>query len=129
MTDVQTYTVLLDYNVDRTGVESEEKLKFIRSILEALDVEVDSEVWPEPPETSLTLENKIKLRQQLSSLGLIILEQSDGSLEVYHDNQMIGEWKQPFYVLKTDPSQIDPKKKLYLEMHVSFSSPLFETST
>lgn len=118
-----TYTVLLDFNSDKAAVESEEKSKFIRSILEALSIEVD--FWP-AEQAALSIENKIKLRHMLNELGLIIRELADGTLEVYFEQQLIGEWSKPFYVLKTDLSQVDPKKKLYLEMHVSFSSPLFE---
>lgn len=117
-----TYTLLLDFNSDKTAVEGEEKAKFILSILEALDVEID--FWS--PIEPLSIENKIKLRQILNDLGLIILENVDGSIEVYFEQKLIGEWRQPFYVLKKDLTKIDPKKKLYLEMHVSFSSPLFE---
>lgn len=118
-----TYTVLLDSNANKTAVESEEKAKFVRSILESLSIEVD--FWP-AEEAVLTIEKKIQLRQMLSELGLIILEQVDGTLEVYFEQKLIGEWRKPFYVLKTDLNQVDPRKKLYLEMHVSFSSPLFE---
>lgn len=117
-----TYTVLLDFNSDKNAVESEEKSKFIRSILEALDIEVD--FWP--ADEALNIEKKVKLRQVLNELGLIICENADGTLEVYFEQQLIGEWRKPFYVLKKDLGQIDPKKKLYLEMHVSFASPLFE---
>jgi len=118
-----TYTVLLDFNSNKRAVEDEEKAKFIRSILEAMNIEVD--FWS-PQETTLTIETKIKLRELLSELGLIILETTDGEVEIYFEQKLIGEWRKPFYMLKKDLSQVDPRKKLYLEMHVTFSSPLFE---
>lgn len=118
-----TYTVLLDTNTDKRSVEAEEKAKFIRSILAAMDIEV--EFWS-PEEATLSVENKIKLREMLGLLGIIILETAEGELQVYFEQKLIGEWRKPFYMLKKDLSQVDPRKKLYLEMHVTFSSALLE---
>ncbi len=120
-----TYTVLLDVRADRLSAESEEKAKFLRTVLKAMNVEVD-DLWA--PDEELTQENKIKLRGRFNELGLIVLDNVGGTFEVWFESQPIATMEKPSYVLKRDLDVLDPKKQLYLEMHVSFSSPLFVAS-
>lgn len=121
-----TYTVLLDSNANTRECEDEERSKFIRSILESLSV--DLEFWPSD-KTVFTTEERISLRGLLKELDLTIVENVDGSLEVYFERKQIGEWRKPNYVLKSDPKEPDPKKRLYLEMHVTFTSVFEESAT
>lgn len=114
-----TYTVLLDANADLKQQEAEQKAEFIRSILEALDIRPD--FWP-PEESVLSVENRVKLRELLRQNELIIVESVDGALEIYLERDKIAEWRKPKYIRKIDASQRDPKKKIYLEMHVTCSS-------
>jgi hypothetical protein len=114
-----TYTVLLDSTADLKQCEGEQKAEFIRSILEAMDIH--PEFWP-PEESILSVETKIKLRALLLEQELIIVESVDGALEIYSARKKIAEWSKPKYVRKIDASQVDPRKKIYLEMRVTCSS-------
>jgi hypothetical protein len=44
---------------------------------------------------------------------------------VYIDNELVGEWHKCTYKLKKDLRQLDPKKRIYLEMQIDYWS-IFE---
>lgn len=112
------YTILLSHNEDTKQVELEEQTRFVRSILEALGIPLDFWNSAEP----LSLETKLKLRGVLNEYQIIILDDNDGKIEIYHEHNVIAVWHKCEYVLKQDLSQIDPNKKLYLEMRVNTQS-------
>ncbi|HEY4877143.1 MAG TPA: hypothetical protein VIH86_16305 [Puia sp.] len=116
------YTILLNRDEKTKAVEAQEQARFIKAILEALDILPD---WN--PDESLTIDSKIKFRKDLNTYNIHIADDADGGLKIYANNEVIGEWKKSKYILKTDRSQIDPNKKLYLEMHIDFWS-IFEES-
>jgi len=120
-------TILLNASENTHFIEEEEKSRFIRNILEVLGVDANgqlSEYWE--PNGILTVEGKIKLRSLLSSHDIQIIDNLGGEMKIYiksegHD-KLIAEWKKCHYKLKKDPAQVDPNKRLYLEMTTSFWS-------
>lgn len=114
------YTVLLDKSTNIREVEAEEQTRFVLSIIEALEVpfEWDSN---EP----FTILDKVRLRKVLSQYQITVLDDMGGGVKIYLEHQQIAEWKKPLYILKEDPSQIDPKKRLFIEMKCEFDS-IFE---
>lgn len=116
--------ILLNSNENTKQVEEEEKTRFVRSILESIGLPLE-DLWDE--EGYLSVENKIKLRGILSAHDIQIIDDYDGELQIYAAHQLIGEWKKCEYVLKKDLAQLDPSKKLYLEMHVNYWS-VFENT-
>lgn len=110
------YTVLLNKDDDTRKVEDEEKSKFIRNILEQMGLPVD-EFWTNT-DSALSVEEKIKLREILHAYNVIIIDSLDGHLQIYVENDLVGEWNKPYYKLKTDLRQINPYKRLYLEMTI-----------
>jgi hypothetical protein len=108
-------TILLDYNENTRQVEDEEKQRFLKSLLEEMGVPVQ-EIWAD--NALLSAEDKIKLRSFLNTYNVLVIDDFDGGLKIFVDNEMIGEWKKCNYVLKKDLSQLDKKKRLYLEMQV-----------
>jgi hypothetical protein len=109
------YTILLDKHEDTKDIERQEQARFIKTILDALEVNIE---WD--PNEPLTIESKLKLRQSLETYNIDVLNDTDGGIKVFANKDLIGDWSKPYYVLKQDYSQIDPDKKLYLEMHVNF---------
>ena len=105
--------ILLNASENTKQVEEEEKARFVKSVLEEVGIPLVN-VWDDAD--SLTIENKIKLRNVLSSFGVNIIDDLDGGLQVYIDREMVAEWKKPTYKLCRDHNQIDRKKQLYLEM-------------
>lgn len=114
------YTILLDKNESTKQVAAQEQARFIKSILEALEVPLD---WN--PDEPLSVDKKIELLKILSNYNINIIDNLDGEISIYVNTDLIAEWKKCKYKLKRDLTQIDPKKKLYIEMEVSFWS-IFE---
>ena len=108
-------TILLDYNENTKQVEDEEKTRFLRTLLEQMGVPI-GDFWIED---SLTIENRIKLRNVLTTFGVQVIDDLDGHLQVYVEGEKVGEWNKCTYKLKRDLKQLDPKKQLYLEMEVN----------
>lgn len=117
------YTILLDNSEKIREVETQEQARFIRSLLDALEVPIE---WN--PDEQLTVESKIQFKKSLNIYNINVIDDADGGLKVYVNNEMIGEWIKCKYKLKEDPSQLDSNKKLYLEMNVNFWS-IFEETT
>ena len=109
-------TILLDKDSDTRKVEEEEKSKFIREVLEQIGLPVN-EFWTDPNKI-LEVNEKIKLRQILNAYNIIIIDDLGGHLQMYVENDLIAEWKKCTYKLKTDLRQINPNKRLYLEMNI-----------
>lgn len=106
--------ILLNASDNTRQVEEEEKSAFVKSILDNIGIPMP-EVWGE--DGSLSIQGKIKLRGILSTYNVNVIDDKDGALTVYVEKEIVATWKKPSYILKRDLSQIDPKKKLYLEMH------------
>lgn len=115
-------TILLSYNEDTRQVEEEEKARFLRGILERCFENTDAAtqietIWS--VDGVLPASQKVKLRGILATYGLQVIDDLDGHLQVYLENELIGEWFKCTYKLKRDLREIDPRKRIYLEMEVN----------
>ena len=119
-------TLLLNYDENTKQVEEEEKNKFLYTLLEQMGVQVN-EFWQ--GEVNLSIDQKIKLRNILATYGIQVIEDLDGHMQVYVEGELVGEWHPCNYKLKKDLRQLDPKKKLYLEMHVNYWTIFEEQET
>lgn len=115
-------TILLNHNDDTSKVEEEERSRFLANILDSMGIEIE-DIWDEG--LVLSIEKKIRLRKLLYSYSVQVIDDAEGGMNVYVDNDLIGSWKKPHYVLKKDNLAIDPRKKLYLEMRINCYS-IFE---
>lgn len=111
------YTILLSKDADIFEVEEEEKLKFLRAILEML--EVDLNFWKED---SLNKESKLELREKLAQLSIMIENSPRGEMKIYHELKPIAIWYKPYYLFKKDNSQTEYSKRIWIEMSCSFDS-------
>lgn len=118
-------TILLSHNENTHQIEQEEKNRFLRDLLEQMGVPVD--VFWTNGETSLSVEQRVKLRGILIAYSIQVLDDSDGSMEVFVENELIAKWNKCAYKLKRDPGQRDPRKQLYLEMEVNCWSVFDDT--
>ena len=108
-------TILLNYDENTHKVEEEEKTRFLRNILQMMGVPID-EFWI--ADGALSIEQRIKLRSILVTYSIQVIDDLDGQMQVYVDNELVAEWHKCTYKLKRDLRQIDPRKQLYLEMEV-----------
>lgn len=109
-------TILLNYDDNIKKVEDEEKLRFLHDMLEQMGIPISNVL---DTTNSLSIEQKIKLREILTTYAIQVIDDLDGNMKIYVDNEKIGEWHKCIYKLKRDLSQLDPKKQLYLEMEVN----------
>lgn len=108
-------TILLNYDDNTQKVEDEEKTRFLKSLLEQMGVPID-DFWT--TDSSLSVNQKIKLRGILATYAIQVIDDLDGLLQIYVEGEKIAEWQKPSYKLKRDLKEIDPKKQLYLEMSI-----------
>lgn len=111
--------ILLNYNENTKQVEEEEKARFVQNILGILNLPV-GDLWNE--DLTMSVENRIKYINFLSMYSIDIVDSIDGELEIYCEDKKIAQWEKPTYVLKKDPSQVNPRRKLFLEMHLNYWS-------
>jgi hypothetical protein len=108
-------TILLNYDDNTQKVEDEEKTRFLKSLLEQMGVPID-DFWT--ADSSLSVNQKIKLRGILATYAIQVIDDLDGHMQVYVEGEKVGEWNKCTYKLKKDLRELDPKKQLYLEMYV-----------
>ena len=115
-------TLLLNYDENTKLVEEEERNKFLYALLGQMGIPV-SDFWTN--DSVLTVDQKIKLRNILSTYNVQVIDDLDGHMQVYVEDELVGEWFKCEYKLKRDLRQRDPRKQLYLEMQVNYWS-IFE---
>ena len=112
-----TYTVLLETSANTKEIEEQEKARFIRSIIDCLDINIEFD--PDKPQT---MRDKIVLRNNLKQFNISIIEDLNGGMQIFVDRDPIAEWKKPKYKLKENTAERDPRKKLFLEMNIELWS-------
>ena len=115
-------TILLNYNENTRQVEEEEKTRYLKDILERMGLPIQ-EFWT--TDNSLSIDQRIKLRDILVTYGIQVIDDLDGNMQIYVEGEKVAEWFKSSYKLKRDLRQVDPRKQLYLEMYVECWS-LFE---
>lgn len=117
------YTVLLDKTAAVREIEAEEQTRFIMSVVAALEVPFE---WNsnEP----FTIMDKVRLRKVLAQYNISVIDDMAGGIKMYLDRDQIAEFIKPTYILREDPVQIDPHKRLFIEMKYNVKS-IFEDAT
>ena len=105
-------------------VAEEEKMIFLRNLLEHMNLPVN-EFWQANMLLSSS-EQKIKLRDFLSKWAIQVISNSEGEMQIFNKDTLIGYWKNPIYKIKRDLQESDPKKQFYLELSVDYWSPFEE---
>jgi hypothetical protein len=106
-------TVILVDRQEARKVEHEEKTKWIYSILEKIGVPLEG-LWPEEP----SMENLRKMRVRLRKFGIDMIDDAADGVLIYANDDLIAEWKQPWYKLVEDTKERDIQYRFYYEMHL-----------
>lgn len=117
-------TILLNYSESVRKVEEDERNRFLYCLLEQMGVPI-AEFWT--IDDSLSAAQKMKLRNLLTTYDVRVLDDLEGNLEVYLENELVGEWHKCTYKLKKNLRELDPRKRLYLEMEVNYWSIFDDT--
>ena len=107
---------------DARAVEEEERNLFIKNVLEEVGVPLE-DVWPD---ISLTVEQKIRLRELLGKLEIEIIDDGDRGYTIYHNNTKLGIWDKPKFILREDNKARTLNKRLFFEMVINTWS-VFDT--
>lgn len=112
---------------DIRQVEAEEQYNFVREVLKCINLPLE-ECYPASGLfEDFTLEYKLKLRQVLSSFGVIILDDRDGGIEIYIDkppirNHLVAKWNKCTFELREDLSTINPRNRIYAVIYIDYWS-------
>ena len=112
-------TILLNSSENTRQIEAEEQGRFIYSILSQFGMPLED--WDGG---ELSVEQHMKLRKSLFTRGFEIINDMDGGVKIYlrndttKENDLIAEFKKPYYVLRKDQANINPNKRLYMEMRL-----------
>ena len=125
----------MNYNENTKQVEEEEKSRFLREILiqcfENTEIAFQIQnIWV--TDGVLSTDQKVKLRGILTTYGIQIIDDLDGHLQIFLEDELIGEWHKCTYKLRRDLRVTDPRKRVYLEMEVncwSHFDPIEEQET
>lgn len=120
-------TILLDYQENVKKVEEEEKLRFLKDLLEQMGVPY-LEAFETPDNLDLTPAQRSKLKNILLTYNIQVIDDRAGYMKVYVEGELIAEWNKCTYKIKRDYSQLDRKKQLYLEMEINCWT-IFEEET
>lgn len=112
-------TILLNHNANTVSIENEERTRFLFDILKKLNVPVD-DFWN--GNLSFSANEKIKLREILETYSIEVITNLEGHMQIFCNSELVAEWLIPRYVLKKDLRFTDPKKRLFLEMEVEYTS-------
>jgi hypothetical protein len=98
--------------------EKEWQYEFIYYVLESIGIpeEVLTGCFPEEGMGSMTVIHKIELRKQMNKFGVVIVDDRDGGIRIFVDSDKVAEWKKCRFVLREDLEEVDPSKRLYIEI-------------
>jgi hypothetical protein len=111
------YTILFDRNENIKEMEAQEQARFIRVVLDEIGIPIQFD-----PNKVLSIDEKIKFQKTINMYNISIVDDGDGGIKVFIERELKAEFYKCKYKLKQDLHKIDPKKRLYMEMIVEFSS-------
>lgn len=109
------YKIKVSRNDNLKAVEAQEQSRFIKSILEALEVPVE---WN--PDEPLSIDTKLKLRKEFDNYKINIIDDGDGGLKFFVETEIIAEWKKSVCRLIEDASKSKMSERLYYELEINF---------
>jgi len=99
-------------------IEEEWRFEFVYFVLEKIGIPHDILTGCFPDEINdLGVEHKIELRKHMSRFDVSIVDDLDGGIKIYVEQQLVAEWKKCKFVLKEDLKEVNPSKRLYMELH------------
>lgn len=107
-------------------VEKEWQWEFVFYVLNHMGIP-DEELMECLPEDGdylkISTNHKISLRKYMDKRDVTIVDDRDGGLKIYvfigelEEHILVAEWKKCKFIYKEDLRQIDPNKRVYVEVH------------
>jgi hypothetical protein len=113
------YSVITNYDIKSiSSAIEEEKLQFLVFVLDSMGINLDG-CFPDPLDPKLvTVDHRTKLRDILEKYNILIVDNKDKTFDIYLEKDKIASWKKHWVELKKDFSEIDPKKKIYVNINL-----------
>ena len=99
-------------------VEKEWQYEFIYYVLSNIGIpeNILNVCFPEDGLNALTVQHKIELRHHMNKFDVTIVDDLDGGIKIFVERDLIAEWKKCKFILKEDHKEINPSKRLYMEI-------------
>lgn len=99
-------------------VVEEWQYEFIYYVLSNIGIpeEVLGECFPEDGLDAFTISHKIALKKYMNTFDVTIVDDRDGGIKIFVEQDMIAEWKKCTFILREDSKEVDPSKRLYMEI-------------
>lgn len=107
-------------------VEKEWQWEFVFYVLNHMGIP-DEELMECLPEDGdylkISTNHKISLRKYMDKRDVTIVDDRDGGLKIYvfigelEEHILVAEWKKCKFIYKEDLRQINPNKRVYVEVH------------
>lgn len=106
---------------DIKKVEAEEQLVFTMDVLNQMGLPDLEHCFPVDgnPE-NYTVDQKIGLRHLLQKFNVAIINDGDGGVKIYVENELVAEWKKIFVCLKQDYNEVDRRKRLFAQINIEY---------
>jgi hypothetical protein len=112
--------IILADRSDFRQTESEEQYEFTKYVLSSIGLPDDliADVLPEYKD--FTVDLKIKLREVLKKFNVSIVDDRDGGIQYYVDNEPVAEWRKPFFKIVQNTRAKGISERTYIEIHCKF---------
>lgn len=99
-------------------VEQEWQYEFVYYVLDSIGIpeEILEGCFPEEGLDAFTVDHKIELRKHMNSFDVTIVDDRGGGIKIFVEQDIVAEWKKCKFVLREDPKEVDPSKRLYMEI-------------
>ena len=99
-------------------IEQEWQFEFVYYVLESIGIPEDilAGCFPEDGMAGFTVEHKIELRKHMDQFSVTIVDDRDGGIKIFVERDKVAEWKKCTFILREDPSEVNPSKRLYMEI-------------
>jgi len=100
-------------------VEEEWQYEFVYYVLSNIGIpeEILDGCFPEEGIEGFTVDHRIELRKHMNTFDVSIIDDRDNGITMYVEEQLIAQWKKCKFVLREDPREVDPAKRIYVEIH------------
>jgi hypothetical protein len=113
------YSVITNH--DRASINEaieEEKLQFLVFVLDSMGLNLEG-CFPDPLNPKeITVDHRSKLFETLQKFNISVIDYADKTFELYLEKDKVASWGKHWVELKKDLSEINPKRKIYVEIHL-----------
>jgi len=121
-------TIFADREDAHTVVEGV-RFSWLRFVLESTGMNLEGCFPDNDDPNSMTIAQKAQLREILKQNKILLLDDHDGGVRLYIDEDLIAEWRKPRYRLNIDHRKLDPKKKSFASIDIEYWSVFDEQET